>query len=146
MSSSIPISNSHCGSWSYEDVYKRQIVYNVIPYRFIDFDNDLTRLAQNLYQQGDGLLSITSGVPSNDWFPEHTLYPEGLYLDAPIEKREAILSVVYDYFMIGTIYQGVYSHHHWYHYPIRPCTYFYSQLHNLFFENEKSSFVHTRCV
>lgn len=45
--------------------------------------------------------------------------------------------------MIGTIYQGVYSHHHWYHYPIRPCTYFYSQLHNLFFENEKSSFVHT---
>lgn len=109
---------------------------------FIDSEDDLADLVQQLRHNGYGQFSITSGSADNDWFPGSTLYPEGLFLDAPKESRDVFLSVIYDYFMIGTIYHKLYSHQDWYYYPIHPCTYFYSQLYHLFFEGERSSFIY----
>ena len=74
------------------------------------------------------VISIVAGHADKDWFPSSSHYPEGLLIIANSTHMQDILGVVYDLFMLGTISPHPYLYKHMYHFPIRPCAYYYSQI------------------
>ena len=86
------------------------------------------------------MISIVAGRADKDWFPSSSLYPEGLLIIANSTHLQNILGVVYDLFMLGTIDPRPYLYRHMYYFPVRPCTYYYSQIKQVL-EVEEDAFI-----